>query len=331
MSRNIRLFPTYSQGENQTTNHCMLILKMMYEENPKFLSEVLSTLLDSETISGAVGVQFQQQKGSKQSTPDGEITQEPFSILIETKHGDWFDENQLLNHLSILQKRQGDKVLIALGQGHRATNNFVNVENQAQQQSTSFVKITFEEFLQALQLSYLSKNLADAIGDLGEYFEEQNLLPSWKYRLDVVNCSGTFNDVLANKAYYCPAKGGAYHHRHSLYFGMYRHKRVEYIAEIEAVIDLDSDDKDEASIVWSNCGLSDDALKDAAIARRQKLTNPWYPIRIFILGNLFPTDFLKTTSGGMFGSKKYFDIRALNVTDAQDLANQLQGKTWEQL
>ena len=40
-SRSIRLFPTYTQRENQTTNHCLVILKMLYEENPKFLSEAL--------------------------------------------------------------------------------------------------------------------------------------------------------------------------------------------------------------------------------------------------------------------------------------------------
>ncbi|MGD1701031.1 hypothetical protein [Dapis sp. BLCC M229] len=60
MSRNIRLFPSYSQRENQTTNHCMLILKMLYEENTKFLSEVLSKLL-GESLSGKVGVKFTQQ------------------------------------------------------------------------------------------------------------------------------------------------------------------------------------------------------------------------------------------------------------------------------
>ncbi len=59
MSRNIRLFPTYSQKENQTTNHCLLILKMLYEENPKFLSDALS-VLRGENFSGTVGVQFMQ-------------------------------------------------------------------------------------------------------------------------------------------------------------------------------------------------------------------------------------------------------------------------------
>lgn len=81
MSRSIRLFSTYSQRENQTTNHCLLILKMLYEENPKFLSEVLSSLV-GESLSGTVGVKFTQQKRGKESVPDGELAQEPFTIFI---------------------------------------------------------------------------------------------------------------------------------------------------------------------------------------------------------------------------------------------------------
>ncbi len=45
MSKNIRLFSNYVQRENQTTNYCLLILKLLYEENPKFLSEVLSDII----------------------------------------------------------------------------------------------------------------------------------------------------------------------------------------------------------------------------------------------------------------------------------------------
>jgi hypothetical protein len=41
MSRDITLFSGYSQKENRTTNYCLLVLEMLYEENPKFLGEVL--------------------------------------------------------------------------------------------------------------------------------------------------------------------------------------------------------------------------------------------------------------------------------------------------
>lgn len=190
MSRNIRLFPTYSQKENQTTNHCLLILKMLYEENLKFLSEALSALLD-ESFSGAVGVQFTQQRRGKESVPDGEITQESFSIFIETKLGSNFRKDQLLRHLETLQQKQGKKVLLALGnfeQENLQHPNFPEIEQCAEAAYVSFATVSFERFLQSIQLPYLPKNLVDAVTDLGEYLDENGLLSSWKYRLDVVNC-----------------------------------------------------------------------------------------------------------------------------------------------
>ena len=48
MSRPINLFSGYSQRENRTTNYCLLLLKMLYEENPKFLAEVMSTLIGED-------------------------------------------------------------------------------------------------------------------------------------------------------------------------------------------------------------------------------------------------------------------------------------------
>ena len=349
MSQNIRLFPTYSQNENQTTNYCLLILKMLYEENPKFLAEVLSELL-GENFSGKVGVKFAQQIRSKQirkdisdetitqikdkqkSIPDGEITQEQFSILIETKLGCNFDKDQLCEHIKVLKAKEGQKVLLALGKFETDTPShpcFPEVETEAKKHEITFLGVSFEQFLEAIRLiqqSYLPKNLVDAISDLGEYFDENNLLPSWKYRLDIVNCARYFDSVVRHKIYTCPAQGGQYNHQRSLYFGTYRNKCVEQIARIEAVVDLESES--EAKLVWKNDDLVNDSIQ-TAIERRQKLGDSWYPVRIFVLGDFFQTNFIKGTPGGMFGSKKYFDIKMLKIDDANDLATKLKGKTWK--
>ncbi|NES07347.1 MAG: hypothetical protein F6K22_33860 [Okeania sp. SIO2F4] len=328
MSRNIRLFPSYSQRENQTTNHCLLILKMLYEENPKFLSEVLSKLL-GEGLSGIVGVKFTQQVGKKQRIPDGEITQEPFSIFIETKRGSSFDEGQLLRHLESLKQKPGRKVLIALANHEQDEPNdqaFSNVKNIAKADNILFLPISFEYFLESIKLSNLTKNLADAINDLEEYFNEENLLPSWKYRLDVVNCAGTYDDVIKHKIYVCTAKGGSYSHSRSLYLGIYRNKQVDWVAKTEAVVDIESEE--EFSLKWKNVNKSDEELAEAAKIRRSYVDDSWYPARVFLLTDLHPTDFRQTTPGGMQSSKQYQNIG--NVNNAKDLAEKLQGKTWEE-
>ena len=329
MSRNIRLFPTYSQKENQTTNHCLLILKMLYEENPKFLSEALG-LLFGENFSGTVGVKFIQQRRAKDSVPDGEIFQDSFSVFIETKLGSNFDEKQLLDHLSTLKEKQGKRILIALGNFEQDPINYPvlkAVEAKAKDEGVAFISVSFEQFLQAIQLPYLPKNLIDAVADLGEYFDENSLLPSWKYRLDIVNCKGSFDSVLEHKIYTCPAQTGSYNHRRSLYFGTYRNKCVEQISQIEAVVDLESED--EASLLWNNISRPEKELIKIARERRQEIGDSWYPVRVFILDDMYATNFVKASSGGMFVSKQYFDIGKLKAMDAEDLAQKLSGKTWE--
>lgn len=99
MAREISLFSGYSQKENRTTNYCLLILKMIYEENPKFLGEVLSNLVD-EDLGNLVGVRFQQQKNRKSSVPDGLIFQKPFTVYRSRRFGKSL--LQVLSHVILL-------------------------------------------------------------------------------------------------------------------------------------------------------------------------------------------------------------------------------------
>ncbi|NJR68553.1 MAG: hypothetical protein HC771_07680 [Synechococcales cyanobacterium CRU_2_2] len=291
----------------------------------------MGNLLEDK-FAGSVGVHFTQQVRSKGAIPDGEISQQPFSILIETKRGQDFREAQLLGHLEILRKRQGEKVLIALGNFDRDDASsepaFAEVHRQARIHDVAFCAVSFEQFLQAIQLDYLPKNLADAIADLQEYLDEENLLPSWKYRLDVVNCKLSFDSVVAHQIYICPAAGGQYNHRRSLYLGTYRNKQVERVAQIQAVLDLES--ADEHTLKWNNSDLNESEIVRTARERRSTLGEDWYPARIFLLGQLYKTDFRKTTPGGMMGSKQYFEIGHLAIADAQNLAQVLSGSSWDQ-
>src|SRR5690349_6908575 len=114
MGRQISLFSGYSQKENRTTNYCLLVLKMLYEENPKFLAEALSTLVGPD-LGERIGVKFLQQEKKSASVPDGLIFQPSFTIYVETKNFDWFYDEQLSDHLAALDaEAPGLKVLIAL-------------------------------------------------------------------------------------------------------------------------------------------------------------------------------------------------------------------------
>jgi hypothetical protein len=306
---------------------------MLYEENPKSLAEVMSTLV-GEDLGERIGVRFRQQEHKDTSVPDGLILQPAFTIYIETKHWDWFYDQQLESHLTSLDKESsGLKALIALANFETIElEKFARIRQLCADQykaSIAFEAVSFEEFVEALQRPHLPKNLADAVAEFRAYLDEQSLLPQWERWLDVVNCAGIPDDVLVGGAYLCPAAGGAYNHYRCKYFGMYRNKQIEQVALIEAVVDVEA--AGNATVKWQNVRGSKDDLKKRAEAKIQKLRPADFPTRVFLLGPLYATDCQKDSRGGMYNSKQYWDIGHLGVDGAEALARILSGKTWSDI
>lgn len=332
MTNQISLFSGYEQNENRTTNYCLLILKMIYEEAPVYLGEALSVMLGDEKMIDFVGVKFNQQQKIRSSIPDGLIIQSPFSIFIETKNYDWFYDAQLESHLDGLDKEySGRKILIALGSFDEDEKDrfkkIINVCEEKYKGKIKFYALSFERFLESLQSLRLPKGLEDLAGELRGYMDEQKLLPSWKNKLDVVNCAGIPEDIIDHNVYMCPATSGAYSHQRCKYFGMYKDKTVSKVALIKAVVDVESDSSSE--IKWINLQSDNDNYRDAAIRLVSEVRGE-YPTRIFLLDKLFDTNFVKDSSGGLMGSKKYFDISSLEIKDSQDLAEKLSGMKWSE-
>jgi hypothetical protein len=253
------------------------------------------------------------------------------SIYIETKNWDWFYDEQLENHLkSLSNETPGLNILLALGpfeenQGSR----FEKIEKFCREEYSEriiFAATTFEDLVQALQIDGLPKNLSDAISDLRSFLDESDLLPSWRNWIDVANCGEIPDDILKGKVYMCPATAGAYSHSRCKYFGMYRNKKVERVAMIEAVIDVELAVSE--TVRWNNGDRPKKDLCDIARNKVKTLRPADGPTRVFILGPQFETDFAKDSPSGMRGSKQYFDISELNAKDAEDLANKLRGRPW---
>jgi len=333
MSQPISLFSGYNQKENRTTNYCLLVLKLLYDENPKFLSEVLGTLVE-ETVGSYVGVSFLQQQGKKTSVPDGLIRQMPFTIYIEAKNYDWFYDEQLEQHLRNLDNEvQGAKILLALS--NFESSDLCRFDPLRQHIAAKyrddifFAAVSFDDFLRAVRSPQIPENLADIIEDFAAYLDGQNLLSSWQNTLDVVNCAAIPDDILVHHVYMCPTKGGSYSHKRCRYFGMYRNKAVEQVALIKGLVELES--ANEGAVKWKNVDAPDAELIAEARVSHQAGRPDFFPVRVFVLDDLYPTTFIKNTSGGMQGSKQYFDVSRLNMTTAEELAQGLSGKSWKDL
>ena len=111
MGQDISLFNDYHTKENILSNHCGVILKLLYEENPRSFEEVISTLTSQDFM---ISPSFKQQIKKKESTPDIVIEQKSFSIFFETKTFDWFYDNQIERHLKGFKKDTTYNILFLL-------------------------------------------------------------------------------------------------------------------------------------------------------------------------------------------------------------------------
>jgi hypothetical protein len=170
--------------------------------------------------------------------------------------------------------------------------------------------------------------LSSVLAEFTEYLDRANLLPKWKYLLDVVNCAGSIDEVKKG-VYSCPDTGGAYSHRRAKFFGPYAEKQVSCLFEIDAVAVVDPNN--DCRLKWNNTDSEDETLRTRAIEWIKEHRNPEKDsesVQVFLLSNQTPTCFKKMTSGGMAQSKIYFPDIANAQDDVKSLAVKLNGKSW---
>ena len=278
---------------------------------------------------------FNQQTKKGASVPDGLITQTAFSIFIEAKNHDWFYKSQIDKHLEGLNNEDpGVKVLMLLGNIEAdIEERFENISKTTQKKYNGkihFKVVTFEDLLSELNELDLPKRLQDLVDELEYFFDEESLLPRWKNKLDVVNCTGSADKVVEHGIYTCPTTGGAYSHRRCKYFGVYGGKKlVDYVCEIRAVLDFE--DGECTKLSWQNTDEDRALLIEESTYKLQMLHQSNDTVRTFLLGKRYPTKFVKGTSGGMQQSKQYFDITKLQANNAEHLAKLLESHKWSDL
>lgn len=334
MSEPISLFSRYSQGENRTTNYCLLLFKLLYESNPAFLSELFDVLIGEEEVSEAIGVEFTQQKRYSGTIPDGVLSQPSLNVFIEAKEGAHFSSDQLQRHADALyEEGDGVRLLMCLGKLEgNYESGFDEIRSYCSEELDGGVTVgiaSYEELASALDLSGLPKNLTRIVTEFRNYLDEEGLLPSWQTRLDLVNCARNIELVVEDRIYMCPARGGAYSHKRSKYFGAYKNKAAQCVAHIDAVVDLS--DEDPPEFKWQNREIDqDEALERARAARQRRRSEKEPATRVFLLGEPYSTRFVKDSKYEMQGSKQYFDVASLGVENVEELADELNGRTWSE-
>lgn len=151
-------------------------------------------------------------------------------------------------------------------------------------------------------------------------------LQNYENRLDVVNCTAFKDEIVESGIYTYNIIEDAYKHIRSKYIGLCAHGKVDTIAEIKGVCELDKEEHILVSWLNDDNSAEEDFIK--IVKEKIEVFTDLRPIQVFVLNNFRDgINFKKGTPGGMFGCKKYFNFNN-EIKNIDELASRISNKTW---
>ena len=337
----ITYFQRYSQKENTVTNNTLLCLSKLYEYNPVRFQDFLNDILPDIPIE--VGVDLKQQtrakKGIKKvSTPDGQLSQSSFKIVVETKLGNKFTIRQIKDHLSAFSN-ETVKVLFLLNPEPIAAEQRTAIEkvitdfNEENESNIRLVATNFEALIDSYDhvLEDRDYSIRDILQDYLQYCDDEGLLPRVDHTMRAVTCGITLEENLQFNLYYDPADRTYRNHR---FVGLYKNKSIRGIGEVENIIQADMI-ANRLKIINSTEQVTADQIRRITDVIPHAKRTCGYNIQknhqFFLVKEFFPTDYRKATKGGIM-SRKYFDLKKVlhveDLPDTEHIANILMDLEW---
>jgi hypothetical protein len=333
----IHYFPRYSQPENVVTNNTLLLLLRLHQYNrfkfEKFMDFICA---DQEIELASSWLQFRQQKGTGKSIVDGFIAQDSLKIAVETKLKGIFDPRQLENHFAVFSGEQ-HKLLILLSPalGEIPAAQLALVRQQAVSQNIQLIHASFEDIVTKARkcLSEHDEEMLALVTDYELFCSDLDLLPRDQFTLFVPPCGQSFEANERLRLYYCPA---TWSRRKARYLGIYAQKSVRAIGEIAKTVVCTVDVPNRTvTAVDGGAALTSDEQQRIIEATIDARTHNWDITaghKFYLCDTVEPTDFRKTSRGGIMGHR-YFDLEDVLGSslphDLATLAALLRQHQWE--
>jgi hypothetical protein len=308
-------FPSYHQAENVVTNHAMVMLRMLYNVSPKLLEGLLQALCADEVT---IGPRFSQQISGSHSVPDGLILQEPLAVFVETKLGASLNAHQLRRHCETIVDRLPNRTgsfLIALASGSSGMALPEEVTAWADERGVIIVHVSFGELVdQITALPVNDLTLREVIQEFIDFIYAQGLVPREDQFLVAMLTGTSWRDNLAYGVYYEPIDRNPKWQR-AAFLGLYHDRQVSHVGRIVTSVGAVEDGTQQLIFDVPEKGTLDD-LQRQAVRKVIDAAQAYYAgfqankHRYYIVDGFEPTDFRKSTSGGMMGHR-YFDIESI--------------------
>lgn len=156
-------------------------------------------------------------------------------------------------------------------------------------------------------------------------------------RMVVPNLAKFPRDLTERHMYSCPCTEDgfdpSYRHYEAKYLGNYINKGVQVVSVVTACVRIST--KGNSGILWQfgeidEAEAFEQAERRLALAAKEGIHHE-RPRLVFLQEQLSRTDFQWDASGGLQGSRVYFDLTELAPTDVKDLATKLRDVPWSAL
>ncbi len=321
---NIHYFQRYSSKENAVTNTILHLFSQIYSYSPYRLNSILNELCGLEI---PIGLTFEQQKKESKSTPDGTISQEAFTLRIETKTASKLYKAQLDRHC--MDFPNGAKYLLAITEDPRDEQLVNQVREHHPEVQIAFS--TFDSLCKIVLNEFhdYETSMKMMVEDFYKFCADQKLLtPTGVLR--IVPCGMSLDLNRKHLCYSHPSTRGYSPHDH---VGLYKNKSVQLIGKVAAVVDARIQN---GKITYK--GIEGDSPEKFIHSIKNMIDEAnsqfnWdfstSDSRFFCFDELYETDYRKGSSGGIQGNR-YIDISEFNkaCNTVKDLADRLRHEKW---
>jgi len=325
----VHYFQRYSVKENLVTNNTLLLFSQIYSYKEEYLETMLGEINDELEV--PIGLNFEQQVAGENSVPDGVIEQNSFKILIETKRGKSFRENQLKKHMNGFGDEKY-KVLLVITTSENSTQKKRDLINFAKKKDIQLVFTTFNSIISAAREIFNEHEyeMKDLVSDYEEFCHDSNLLPRHEYRMIAFPCGSSYKENIEYGLYYEPSGRSFRDHR---YLGIYNNKTIKAIGEVKKHVIVKFEDE-EVEILSDNNINEEERKRILAAYMEAKNKRGWNlsKHRFYLVDEIYETEYKKVSPGGMRG-KQYFDLGNIlekeELPETEQVATLLREEVWE--
>lgn len=333
----LSFFQRYSQKENHITNNTLLMLRMIYRSHPNKLQTVLESLLTDDEEDGFelhIGPSFEQQVRGSDSVPDAVIDQQGFSLLIEVKPEEKWDESQILRHIKTAQDYTSGTTILLLLSKARDPNFNDRLKREAKENNVVLVHGTFQALIDILDHEDLvadhETDLQEIVNDFIDLLWADGLLDD-PYALFAFGCSQSLEWNLENEMYFDHITRPS---KFEVLTGFYAKKEIHAIGRIGATVIGSLEEGFKVEKAQPGINKKDVLKKVETAAKKRGVAHSSDPLRWYVYSDLVKTSFRKSTPYGYFQGvrihlKKAVGDQDIDPTNISELAQAIDNKTFD--